>query len=118
MHNFKELNVWKESKAFSVEVYKLTMTFPNTEIYGISSQMNRASISIPSNIAEGAARKSTKDFSRFITMALGSSFELETQLMIASDLKFIDDVTFEKIIIDLDRIQKMLVNFNKHLQKQ
>ena len=80
--------------------------------------MNRASISIPSNIAEGAARKSTKDFSRFITMALGSSFELETQLMIASDLKFIDDITFEKIIIDLDRIQKMLVNFNKHLQKQ
>ena len=116
-HNFKELNVWKEAKDFSVFVYKVTMQFPKTEIYGITSQINRAVISIPSNIAEGAGRNSNKDFSRFIHIALGSSFELETQLMIAYELSFIEEQSFQMLIEKLNKIQKMLVNFNKHLQK-
>jgi len=116
-HNFKELNVWQEAKNFAVFVYKVTMKFPKTEMYGITSQINRAVISISSNIAEGAGRNSNKDFSRFIHIALGSSFELETQLMIAYELSFIEEQSFQILIEKLNKIQKMLVNFNKHLQK-
>lgn len=83
MHNFKELNCWKEAKDFSVIVYKIAAKFPSSEIYGITSQIKRAAVSIPSNIAEGAGRNTNKDFSRFISIALGSAFELETQFIIA-----------------------------------
>jgi len=74
MHNFKELNCWQEEKDFSVIVYKITSKFPSSEIYGITSQIKRAAVSIPSNIAEGAGRNLNKDFSRFIAIALGSAF--------------------------------------------
>jgi four helix bundle protein len=89
VHNFKELNCWQEAKDFSVIVYKITSNFPSSEIYGITSQIKRSAISIPSNIAEGAGRNTKKDFSRCIAIALGSSFELETQFIIASELNFI-----------------------------
>ena len=117
MHNFKELNIWNEAKNFSVLVYKTTSNFPNSEIFGISSQIKRAVISIPSNIAEGAGRSTNKDFSRFISMSLGSSFELETQLIIANELGFIENENFDDLILKLGSIQKMLVNFQKHLNK-
>jgi len=117
MHNFKELNIWIEAKNFSVLVYKTTSNFPNSEIFGISSQIKRAAISIPSNIAEGAGRSTNKDFSRFISMSLGSSFELETQLIISNELGFIENENFEGLILKLGAIQKMLVNFQKHLNK-
>ncbi|MFK5879108.1 MAG: four helix bundle protein [Flavobacteriaceae bacterium] len=117
MHNFKELNVWKESKDLCVLVYKLTKIFPTSEKYGIISQINRSSVSIPSNIAEGAGRNSNNDFARFIHIATGSSFELETQLMIAFEIGYIDNENFEKVINQLNKIQKMLVSFNKHLKQ-
>ena len=116
-HNFKELNVWKEAKDFSISVYKVTMNFPKSEVYGITSQINRAAVSISSNIAEGAGRNSNKDFARFVHIALGSSFELETQLIIALELNFIEQSSYNSLIEKLNKIQKMLVNFNKHLQK-
>lgn len=115
MHNFKELNSWKEAKDFSVLVYKLTSKFPSSEIYGISSQIKRAVVSIPSNIAEGAGRNTNKDFSRFIAIALGSAFELETQLLIAHELEYITKKEIEDLLLKLNKIQKMLVNFQKHL---
>jgi four helix bundle protein len=115
MHNFKELNCWQEAKDFSVVVYKITSKFPTSEIYGITSQIKRAAVSIPSNIAEGAGRNTNKDFSRFIGISLGSSFELETQFIIASELNFIDKLDVEELILRLNKIQKMLVNFQKHL---
>jgi len=117
MHNFKELNSWKEAKDFSVLIYKVTSKFPSSEIYGISSQIKRAVISIPSNIAEGAGRNTAKDFSRFIAIALGSSFELETQLIIANELDYIENQKFIELIQKLNKIQKMLVNFQKYLNK-
>ncbi len=117
MHNFKELNIWKDSKEFSIEIYKLTRSFPKTEIYGLASQINRSAVSIPSNIAEGAGRNSSKDFARFIHIALGSSFELETQLIIAHEVDYIEKITFDEMINKLDLIQKKLVNFNKYLNK-
>lgn len=118
MHNFKQLNIWEESKDFCVVVYKLTSSFPKSEIYGLTSQINRAVISIASNIAEGAGRGTNKDFSRFISIALGSSFELETQLIIASEINYIDKTIFDELMKKLNIIQKKLVNFNKYLKKK
>ncbi len=117
MHNFKELNSWKEAKDLSVLVYKLTSSFPSSEIYGITSQIRRAAVSIPSNIAEGAGRNSNKDFSRFIAIALGSTFELETQLLIAFEIDYIDNKNYTELLEKLNKTQKMLVNFQKHLKK-
>ena len=87
----KDLDVWKEAMKLAKEVYTLTARFPKEEMYGLSSQIRRASVSIPSNIAEGAARGSSKDFSRFLYISLGSLAELETQLLLAVDLGFIDN---------------------------
>ncbi|MDO6739073.1 four helix bundle protein [Wenyingzhuangia sp. 2_MG-2023] len=118
MHNFKELNVWKESKNFSVKVYKITKIFPSSELYGLTSQLNRATVSIPSNIAEGSGRETNKDFSRFINIALGSSFEVETQLIIAFELEFINKSDFDILIDKLNQIQKMLHSFNKYIKSK
>ena len=116
-HNFRELEVWKESKNLSIRVYNLTRQFPKSEMYGITLQINRAAVSIPSNIAEGAGRNSNKDFSRFINIALGSAFELETQLIITFELNFIENNEYEELIKEIHIIQKKLVNFNKYLNK-
>ena len=116
-HNFRELEVWKESKNLSIRVYNLTRQFPKSEMYGITLQINRAAVSIPSNIAEGAGRNSNKDFSRFINIALGSAFELETQLIITFELNFIENNKYEELIKEIHIIQKKLVNFNKYLNK-
>ena len=116
MHNFKELHVWKLSKDLCKEIYSVTNSFPDSEKYGLIGQLNRAAMSIPSNIAEGSSRKSDKDFSRFIDIALGSSFEVETQIIIASDLKLIDETIFLKIEKSIQQVQKMLYKFNQHLK--
>ena len=88
MHNFKDLKVWQESMSLAKEVFVLTKKFPNEEKYGLISQINRASVSIPSNVAEGAARDSIKEFNQFLNISLGSCFELETQLVLASDFNY------------------------------
>ena len=74
MHRFKELEIWKQSRVFCKEIYVLTEDFPDTEKFGLSSQLRKASVSIPSNIAEGASRNSNEDFSRFLEIALGSCY--------------------------------------------
>ena len=117
MHNFKELNVWKASKDFCVKMYKNVANFPASETYGITSQLKRASVSIPSNIAEGAGRSTKKDFARFISIAMGSSFEVETQLIISKELEFLSKEKYDALITDLNLVQKQLVNFQKHLYK-
>ncbi len=78
MNRFKELDVWKKAVDLSLDIYKMTDSFPEKEKFNLISQINRSSISIPSNIAEGAGRDGKKDFSRFLSIAVGSSFELET----------------------------------------
>lgn len=90
MRNFRDLSFWVLSKELSKEVYLATATFPKSEIFGITSQMRRASVSIPSNIAEGASRSSNKEFIYFLEIALGSAFELETQLEISNEIGFLD----------------------------
>ncbi len=98
-----------------VEIYKLTRTFPADEKYGLVSQMNRAAVSIPSNIAEGAGRGSDKDFSHFISISMGSMFELNTQLVLSERLGFIDHTQYKKIQEYLDNLQRMAVSFKNKL---
>lgn len=90
MRNFKELKIWQKGFRIAVDSIKLVSGFPKEEKYGISSQITKAAVSIPSNIAEGSSRSSEKDYSRFIEISLGSTFELETQLLIAEAVNYGD----------------------------
>jgi four helix bundle protein len=116
MHQFKELLIWQKSRSFCSEIYTITSTFPNDEKFGLTNQLRRASVSIPSNIAEGSSRNSNKDFSRFLEIAIGSAYEIETQLLIASDLGFIKIEQLELIINQLDEIIKMISKLKSTLK--
>ncbi|HLP10501.1 MAG TPA: four helix bundle protein [Flavobacteriales bacterium] len=106
-HNHKELKVWQKSIELAVEVYSATANFPNEEKFGLTSQIRRSSVSIPSNISEGAGRSSSKDFARFLTIAHGSSYELETQIIIANKLNLISNEISGQILNKLSEVQKM-----------
>ena len=116
MHKFKELEIWKKSRLFCSEIYKITSNFPESEKFGLTNQLRRASVSIPSNIAEGSSRSSNKDFARFLQITLGSAFEIETQLLIAYDLKFINNEELEKLSQNLESIIKMTSKFKSTLK--
>lgn len=96
-------------------VYTHTRKFPKEERYGLGQQLNKSAVSIPSNIAEGAGRATKKDFQHFITIAIGSSFELETQLLLTIELELVPKVLIEPAIIKLDSIQKMMCKFRDTL---
>lgn len=114
IQSHKDLKVWKEAMDLVVTVYKLTEKFPKHEQFSLTSQMRRASVSIPSNISEGAGRKSNREFMRFLYISLGSLAELETQLEIAERLKYVSEVkgVFEKMIY----IRRMLSKLIKSIQ--
>jgi len=115
MHNYKELSVWEKSVSLATEVYKSTRKFPKEELYGITSQIRRCAVSISSNIAEGAGRKSKKEFSRFLCIANGSAYELETQLIIAFKLSYLSKKEYDNLIISITEIQKMLYSLIKRI---
>jgi four helix bundle protein len=115
MHNFRKLDIWLKSMDLVVEIFNLTSVFPNHEKFGLSSQMQRSAVSIPSNIAEGSAKSSNKDFARFLEMSLGSSYELETELILASRLKYIDSNIFLLTQNKIAEIQKMITGFKNKL---
>lgn len=110
---YKELEVWKEARRLVKEVYKLTSEFPKSELFGLTSQINRSVISIPSIIAEGCARYSDKDTNKFIDIALGSAAELDTQLIIAQDLGF---AVYDKNLISLvNKVTALLQGLKKYI---
>ncbi|MFV0366778.1 MAG: four helix bundle protein [Mangrovibacterium sp.] len=113
MHNYKELKIWKEARYLVKDIYILSALFPNSETYGITSQIRRASVSVPSNIAEGASRDGYKEFLCFLDIALGSLFEVETQLILANDLQYLDDTLFSKVNEKVNALIKMIVSFKK-----
>lgn len=115
MHRFKELEIWKKSRIFCVKIYSATSAFPSEEKFGLTNQLRRATVSIPSNIAEGSSRQSNKDFARFLEIAIGSAYEIETQLLIASDLGFIDLNKADELINILNEIVKMTSKFRSKL---
>ena len=114
--NHKDLDVWKRSMDLVEEIYKATSNFPSSEIYGLANQLRRASVSIPSNIAEGAARKGNKELLYFINVAIGSVAEIETQLLIAVRLKYMneDNTIFESAT----EVRKLLLGFRNYLNKK
>jgi four helix bundle protein len=115
MRNFKQLKIWQKGFEIAVKSIKLTSAFPKEEKYGLTSQMSRASVSIPSNIAEGSSRSSEKDYKRFLEFSLGSSFELETQLLIADAVNYGNTELRNEILIAIDEEQKMLISFMNKL---
>jgi four helix bundle protein len=108
IQSYKDLIVWQKSMQLTVLIYKLTEKFPKSEIYGLTSQMRRCSISIPSNIAEGSRRSTKKDYSHFMSIAFGSGSELETQIEITKRLFFVKNLDFTKIDSLLNEIMRML----------
>lgn len=111
MHNYHELKIWQEGRRLVKTIYEISASFPKEEMYGLTSQIRRAAISIPSNIAEGTGRVSDKDFSRFLDYAIGSLFELETQTILANDLNLIDANDFEIIQEDVKSLIRMILKF-------
>lgn len=115
MHHLKELKVWSKAIDLATYVYKVIADFPQDEKYGLSSQIKRAVVSISSNIAEGAGRNSNREFIHFLGIANGSSYELQTQLIIAKNLDLVNDVQACHIEEQLDEIQKMIFSLQKRL---
>jgi len=115
MHRYKELHVWQKAIDFAVEVYRVTEKLPGQEKYGLISQMNRSAVSIPSNIAEGAGRNGKKEFDNFFSIALGSSFELDTQIVISNRLEYINNHDFEQLEQELAHLQNMIVKLKMSL---
>lgn len=113
MRNFRKYDIWRDSVVFVDKIYKLVEDFPVKENYGLTSQLTRAAISLPSNIAEGASRESEKDFARFLEISLGSAFELETQLMIAGNRNYVEKKLTEELIIEIISIQKRISALRK-----
>ena len=107
MNNYKDLKLWQKSVDLAVEVYKVTNSFPKEEMYGLTSQIKRSAVSIPSNIAEGAGRNTKKDFNNFLGISTGSSCELDTQLIIACRIGFMKESSLQALQKQIDEIQKM-----------
>ncbi|RJE70411.1 MULTISPECIES: four helix bundle protein [Reichenbachiella] len=115
MHKYKELKVWKKAMDLVEEVYSAVKKFPDDEKFGLTSQMKRCSTSIPSNIAEGAGRNTGKDFNRFLDMAVGSLFELETQTLLSARLGFMPNENQEVILKQISEIHLMTIGLKKSL---
>jgi len=115
--DFKELVVWQKSIEFVKEIYKETKSFPKDELFGLTSQLRRASVSVPSNIAEGWLRQYTKEYIQFLFHSIGSCGEIETQLIIAKELGYINEKRFNSLIDKINHIVRMLNNLSKSLKK-
>jgi four helix bundle protein len=115
MHNYNNLQIWQQAMDLVEEIYKLTASFPIEEKYSLVSQMTRAAVSIPSNIAEGAGRNSDKDFAHFISIAIGSLYELNTQIVLSERLGYINQSQSQELQKKLDNLQRKSVSFKSKL---
>ncbi len=118
MNRHKELKVWQESIDLVSSIYSFTKKFPKDELYGLTSQSNRASVSIPANIAEGAGRNSNKEFVQFLSIAMGSSAEVETLLIISEKQGYISKNNCEGAILKLNQIQNMLFRLQEVIKEK
>ena len=115
VNNFRELDVWKKAVELATRIYKLTDDYPKQEMYGLTSQIRRCTVSISSNIAEGAGRRSRNEFRQFLNIAMGSCYELETQLTISKNLDYIRVNNYDELLDLLTEIQKMIYALIKYL---
>jgi four helix bundle protein len=118
MNRFKQLIVWQKSIQIATKIYLLSDKIPSKEKYGLISQMTRSAISISSNIAEGAGRNTYKEYCHYLSIAQGSAFELETQLIIGQNIKYYTEEDSKEIFLLLVEVQNMLYSFQKSLQKK
>jgi len=114
VHNFKKLKVWNKSRLLVSNIYKIVKSYPKSETFGLISQIKRCSISIPSNIAEGCGKNTDKQLKYHIDIALGSSFELETQMILSADLDYIDEKTLNDILMKINEVSKMLIGLKNN----
>lgn len=115
MKDYKNLSVWQKSHQLTLNIYFLLQNYPKEELFGLSSQMKRSSTSIPTNIAEGCGRNSEKDFARFLIIAFGSANELEYQIILSKDLKFVEIEKANLLLLQIEEIKKMLNSLIKKL---
>lgn len=115
IRNFRDLDVWKKGMEVVKDVYRITRVFPTQESYCLTSQMRRAAVSVPSNIAEGFKRFQNKEYKRFLYIALGSCAELETQIEIASELEYVNGIQKKELLDKIDHESRMLTNLIKKL---
>lgn len=115
-HNFQELKVWHKAMELVKNVYGLSANFPDDEKYNLGQQVKRCAVSIPSNIAEGSGRSTDKSFVQFLSIAQGSCYELQTQLIICKELNFIKEVEFEQINETVREVAKMINGFSNKLK--
>ena len=118
LKNYKELNVWEKSYELCLKIYRITAKFPNEERYSLTSQIRRSTVSIPSNIAEGYGRKTTADYIRMLYISYGSVCELETQILLAGDLGFIEKGELGAIKEDIAEIERMSKALIKSLENK
>ena len=118
MHPHEKLDVWKMSIEMVTSIYEITKTFPSDERFGLVSQIRRAGVSVPANIAEGAARQSDKEFCQFLSIAHGSASELETELLIAKNLGYMSCQDYERIYEEINVIARMLIGLSKTVRSR
>jgi len=110
MQNYKDLKVWQKAHQFTLQLYQATSSFPKQETYGLTSQLRRASSSIPANIAEGCGKNSQSDFAHYLNISLGSANEAEYYLILAKDLKYMPDNTFNSLSSMINEVKAMLIS--------
>ncbi len=118
MRDFKELKVWQKSHILTLAVYRATETFPKQEIYGLTSQIRRASSSIPANIAEGCGRKGEAELARFFQIAIGSASELEYHLLLSHELKLLKASDYQQLASEVVDVKRMLTSFIQKLRAE
>lgn len=113
MKTFRDLFIWQKAMTLVTNTYQITQQFPNEELFGLTSQIRRSAVSIPSNIAEGYGRESQKDFLRFINFAVSSLFELQTQIEIAKNINYLNETEFNNIFEKTRELEAMMIAFSK-----
>ena len=108
MRDFRQLRVWEEAHALVLAIYEVTKSFPKEELFALTNQMRRSSSSIPTNIAEGCGQETSKDYAHFLQIALGSAFELDYQILLAKDLRYIDEKNYLELNDKVDKVRRQL----------
>ena len=115
MKTFRDLLIWQKAMNLVTETYQITKTLPKEELFGLTSQVRRCSVSIPSNIAEGYGRQGSKEFSRFLNIAISSLFEYQTQIEIAKNVNYITEINFNYLFQNSRELEAMMVSFSKKI---
>ena len=115
MRDFHELKVWGKAHRLVVSIYEVTQHFPSEERFGLTRQIRRAAVSIPSNIAEGCGRNTEPEMARFLDIAIGSASELDYQMLLARDLRYLDEDNYKKLVYQIQEVRRMLYAFMKKM---